>query len=287
MTPPIPIRPCQPHGAGSTALIAGLLALIACSGGDTSSNEAVGLGLARFVVLDLAHATVQGRQDLDGLDAEARWDSLLVFVRIPDGSSTGSTSNRWALPGEESQALSSERLFIGSHEITRAQWRRLTGHEPWLDLPATLRGTEDDRLPACNLSLDAVREALAAINQHLPGSLRLPTAEEWERSARAGSQSAFSWGDDPHPNIAGVYAVTAETDPGQTGPLPVGSRAANAWGLFDVEGNIRELSAEGLLHAGSWLDNLPLARLAQRSTFPPEMRHALAGLRLVYEPETL
>ena len=68
---------------------------------------------------------------------------------------------------------------------------------------------------------------------------RLPTEVEWENSCRAGSSTAYSFGDDTE--ALSEYAQFHEADDGdEMGPLPVGSKRPNAFGLHDMHGNVAE-----------------------------------------------
>ena len=75
---------------------------------------------------------------------------------------------------------------------------------------------------------------------------RLPTEAEWEWACRAGSEGAYSFGDDA--NELGDYAWYADNSDGKS--HPVGRKKPNAWGLYDMHGNIAE-------YCQDWYADLP------------------------------
>lgn len=94
---------------------------------------------------------------------------------------------------------------------------------------------------------------------------RLPSFEEWEIAARAGSPTTYFWGDDieqlgKYANVwSGFDHITADSSDGYIYTAPVGSFQPNAWGLYDIYGNVFEfceghLKEEKTVHArgGSW-----------------------------------
>jgi hypothetical protein len=70
--------------------------------------------------------------------------------------------------------------------------------------------------------------------------VRLPTEAEWEFACRAGSTTKWAHGDDP--SELKEYAWIAENSGG--GPKPVGTRKPNAWGIYDMQGNVCERVAD-------------------------------------------
>jgi formylglycine-generating enzyme required for sulfatase activity len=121
---------------------------------------------------------------------------------------------------------------MGKYEVTQSQWQAVMGTNP-----SHFQGAN---LPVEQILWSEVQEFLARLNARNDGyRYRLPTEAEWEYSARAGSTGQF--GGSPLADSAwyGADRGTFMTDtPGQT--HPVGQKASNAWGLYDMLGNVNE-----------------------------------------------
>jgi formylglycine-generating enzyme required for sulfatase activity len=111
-------------------------------------------------------------------------------------------------------------LFMGKYEVTQAEYEKVTGRNPSYRL--------QDSLPVDRVTWD---EADAFCRE--TGG-RLPTEAEWEYAARAGSASAFYWGD----GDAKEYAWYRDNSEDRT--QKVGLKRPNGWGLYDMAGNVFE-----------------------------------------------
>ena len=102
----------------------------------------------------------------------------------------------------------------------------------------------NDASPVGNISWDNCQEFIQKVNAQLNCGARLPTEAEWEYACRAGTKTAYFWGDQLNgdkANCDGNYPLGTEVKgPYVKGLSPVGQYPANPWGLYDMHGNIWE-----------------------------------------------
>lgn len=281
-------------------LLAGLcgLGVVACGGKTSTSAHPVPPvppppPPANYRVLDLASGTLAAGTVAapDLANAQFRTTSI-VFHRVPAGTlQRGAAAASLGAQADETQTIVGvTEYWLAVFELTQAQWQALAGANdaPWLRLaPAGVVGAgaiAADR-PACGLSAAAVVGVLSAYSANRPFQLVLPGDDQWEYACRSGTATLFSWGDSLDPAVAGLYAVARETAAGAAGPKAVGGRVPNAFGFYDLHGNVREWArgaAGPILRGGSWSDNLVLCRSANLfRAVDQDSRYALAGARLV------
>lgn len=157
--------------------------------------------------------------------------------------------------------------WMGRREVTQKEWLAIMHGNPstyrGLDLPVEKVGgtevhaflAELNRLAAAG-RVDGFIEGGGVVTG---GVFRLPTEAEWEYACRAGTGTPFAFGAVPDPRRANFNSGgQAAAD---RGPLPVGSFPPNAWGFFDMHGNVWELCAD-------WYDVYPEADLLTDPTGP-------------------
>jgi hypothetical protein len=156
------------------------------------------------------------------------------MVVIPAGTFLmGSKANPMAsmqpsLDEQPQHAVSIRSFALGKLEVTQEQWYALMGN-----LPSNFKGRT---LPVEQVSWHDVQEFIRRLNAKSGQNYRLPSEAEWEYAARAGSQTNYSFGDDPK-----ALSRFAWFD-GNSGNMthPVGEKMANQFGLHDMHGNVWE-----------------------------------------------
>ncbi len=156
------------------------------------------------------------------------------FVLIPAGTfMMGSpTDERWRNDDETlHQVTISKPFYMQTTPVTRRQWKNVMGGNIQ---PSPYFG--DDELPVGMVSWNDVQDFIKRLNQQEgTNEYRLPTEAEWEYACRAGSTTAYCFGDDH--NLLGKYAWCQENC---VDISPVGLKKPNAWGLHDMHGNVFE-----------------------------------------------
>ncbi|MEB3298767.1 MAG: formylglycine-generating enzyme family protein [Candidatus Sericytochromatia bacterium] len=220
-------------------------------------------------------------------------------------------------------------ILMHTTEVTQAQWRAVMG-----ELPRGLENPGCDTCPMTNVNwFEAAsyanalsrREGLAetylletcqgelggeglytcesvrwsSTSPYLAQGWRLPTEAEWEYACRAGRPTPWFFGTDA--SLADDFIWHQGNSDGR--PHPVGQKQPNAWGLYDMAGNVSEWCEDGITlelpagagenpveglgspykvsRGGSWYGNLKFARSAARRDVHPGGRWGSVGFRLV------
>ena len=292
------------HANKILAFIPLIASLVGCSGTPNGGNpsggvtDAVSIFTAPYVVLDLATGTLENRAAIPDLTSNSLWrTSKLVFHRLPSSSGTvgaASADLGTDLGDAPATGLTVGATFMAVFETTQQQWTTLGGSAAWLD--PEIRAAGGDIVaagaPAYGISWTAANELCTSYSAGRSFHVALPNSAAWELACRSGNGGGwFSWGNAMDEATVRSYAAVFETQSGMAGPRQAdGSRLANAFGYYDLHGNVWEWLAEkdsfgdGLICGGSWNDSVPLARCSNRISLDPQVTHPLIGVRLVLVP---
>ncbi len=126
---------------------------------------------------------------------------------------------------------------MSKYEVTFDQWDTCVADGGCQDYRPNDNGWGRGNRPVINVSWYDIQSFIFWLNNKTGGGYRLPTESEWEYAARAGSTTEYSWG-----NSIGHNRANCSYDCGDRWEraAPVGSFAANAWGLHDMHGNVWE-----------------------------------------------
>jgi len=270
--------------------------------------------LAVWVLMALA---VAGFAAPPGVPAQVVNSIGMRFVSIPAG--------RFPMGSPFSEALRStdetlheitltKSFFLGVHEVTQAEYRRVMGGNPSHFTAANVKDLKDaDRFPVEQVSWDdasAFCQKLGELPEEKDAgrTYRLPTEAEWEYACRADSKGPFHHGDalaSTDANFHGMYPYgEGKPGPWRERTMPVGGFKPNAFGLYDMHGNVWEWCADKydrdyylnspakdptgpknperrVARGGSWRNDAARCRSAFRGKYLPDVKVDNVGFRVL------
>ena len=134
------------------------------------------------------------------------------------------------------------RFALAMYELTFEQWDACVDAGGCNGYRAHDRGWGRGDRPVIRLNHAHAQSYVSWLSEQTGEDYRLPSESEWEYAARAGTETAYDWGDGIGVNRANCTECGSQWDHTQT--APVGSFAANPWGLFDMHGNVWEWTAD-------------------------------------------
>ncbi len=181
-------------------------------------------------------------------------------------------------------------FYLGKYEVIQAEWRAVMGNNPsWF---------KGDNLPVEGVSFDEAKEFCRKLSQMTGEEYRLPSEAEWEYACRAGTTGEYA-GD-----LASMAWYSGDSSNRSNRTHAVGTKQPNAWGLYDMHGNVQEwcqdwysasyyngspLADPGgpssgsnrVLRGGGWNFNAGGCRAASRRSARPDDRDGYRGFRVV------
>ncbi len=181
-------------------------------------------------------------------------------------------------------------FYMGKYEVTQDQWEGIMGNNP-------SSRTKGAKLPVTDVSWEDCQEFIKKLNAKTNNGYRLPTEAEWEYACRAGTSTVYSFGDSLTKSDANIGGGIIKA---------VGSYKPNAFGLFDMHGNVWECcedwfgdypaglvidpkgpatgTSPRVVRGGSFDSPVSLARSSMRGVCTPADRVFSQGFRLARSP---
>jgi len=167
--------------------------------------------------------------------------ALLKCVLIPAGKflmgSPETEKGHIHREGPRREVTISKPFYIGIHQVTQAQWRAVMGTEPWSGQEFAEPG--DDHATNFVRWGDAT-DFCEELSRRTGREIALPTEAQWEYACRAGSETAYCFGDDPAELDDYAWYDQNAWNVGDKYPHAVGLKKPNAFGLYDMHGNLYE-----------------------------------------------
>lgn len=217
----------------------------------------------------------------------------------------GENEKYFGVPGKAIQIM--QPFSLGKTEVTYDQydyyvWQQHRSGDTDIQFPNTAQGGRGNR-PVVNVNLSDAMGYVAWLGKQIGQNCQLPTEAEWEYAARAGTATAtaYPWGNEIGSNNANCNGCNSQWDNEES--APVGSFAANQFGLYDMSGNVWEWTCSNwqerfdgseeqcnddisdvkfrVLRGGSWDDDPVFARTSARYYFSPDNRNHYFGFRVL------
>lgn len=224
--------------------------------------------------------------------------STLSLVAHADDSMVTIAAGSFQMGADAKSAreVSVKSFALAKKLVTRAEFEQFineTNHDAGKGWRKPLfKQTAND--PVINVSLNNAQIYIDWLNKKTGEKYRLPTEAEWEYAARAGTKTKYFWGDDIGKANANCDGCGSQWDNEST--APVGSFAANPWGLFDMGGNASQWTQDcffeneeeaktgncklRVIRGGGWNDGTKAVRVDAREGNLPDFGYMNVGFRL-------
>lgn len=166
---------------------------------------------------------------------------LSSLVDIPGGTfQMGSTDdeNGWAQYTTPVHEVTLQGFEMGAYEVTQSQYEAIMGTNP-----SEHQGLGTENNPVEMVSWHKAREFCTKLSAQTGRTFTLPSEAQWEYACRAGSTTLYSFGDADA--LLSNYTWYGE-DYSEGSTHPVGTKLPNAWGLYDMHGNVGEFCLDSM-----------------------------------------
>jgi formylglycine-generating enzyme required for sulfatase activity len=257
-----------------------------------------GLALLEQVLkLDPANSSALSLRGTIGRSLKQSNSIGMTFAYIPAGTFLMGSPD--AEPGRSADEVQhgvtlTKSFFLATTPVTQAQWAAVTGKRP--------SNFQGDDSPVEQVSYDEAVQFCVKLSMKEAKPYRLPTEAEWEYACRAGTTTPFNNGSD---ETALDDAAWYEANSGEQ-THPVASKKPNAWGLYDMLGNVWQWCGDWygeypheattdphgssnprdrVMRGGSWNDPMERCRSARRRYSAPDARYFAIGFRVALDAE--
>ena len=163
-----------------------------------------------------------GKEEVTDLGKDVKLEMILIPAgKFVMGSPASEKEHR--INETQHEVTITKPFYMGKYEVTQEQWEAVM-----VNNRSFYRGP---KLPVTSVSWENCQDFIQKLNAKTNGAYRLPTEAEWEYACRAGTTTAYSYGDSITKNDANVEGLSTKV---------VGSYKPNAFGLYDMHGNVWE-----------------------------------------------
>ena len=223
----------------------------------------------------------------------------------PSGAGVDAAANDDETP--QHRVVIGKAFQLGAHEVTLGQFKQFIAGAERYDLLSDdfmQYNRAGDNAAVSYVSWQDAQDFIKWLNNKEGGErYRLPSEAEWEYAARAGTITRFSWGDSGSEASAYAWYDKNAHDRGEKYAHAVGAKKPNPWGLYDMHGNVYELTqdcwnasyhgapgdgsawlagdcSQRVLRGGSWVSRQDLLRSANRYYYTTGTRINYYGFRV-------
>jgi formylglycine-generating enzyme required for sulfatase activity len=197
----------------------------------------------------------------------------MKFKRLPSGEFLMGSEHGYPDEKPVRTVKIEKPFYIGVFEVTQAEWEKVMGRDP--------SGFDGARRPVESVSWYDVQNFIRRLSEREGVRYRLPTEAEWEYACRAGTRTLYYWGDTMDSACAWFWDNSGKET------HPVGLKAPNPWGLYDMSGNVfewcgnEEAGDSQVARGGSWRDEAGNCRSARRLVCKITAHEPFLGFRVV------